>query len=88
VAFNQGPVSFFAEARDAQRFPTLHLLDLRASKFFRIRKEQRLEVILDVFNAFNKDTTTNLNVNTGTAFNNPVSILGPRVLRLGARYTF
>lgn len=88
VAYNQGPVSFFTEARDAQRFPTLSLLDLRASKFFRIRKEQRLEVILDVFNVFNKDTTTNLNVNTGTAFNNPVSILGPRVLRLGARYTF
>jgi hypothetical protein len=88
AAFNQGPITIFAEPRDSNRFDTLSLLDLRVSKFFTFKEQHRVEVIVDAFNVFNANTVTNQNVNTGSAFGTPLSILGPRVFRFGARYTF
>jgi len=88
VPFNQGPISFFAEPRDSRDFDTITYVDFRLGKFFKIGKSQRIEINADFFNLFNNNVITNLNVNTGGSFENPVSILGPRVFRIGARYTF
>lgn len=88
VAYNQGPITFFAEPRDERRFPTLHLVDFRLSKYFDFAVRHRIELIADVFNLFNSNTETSINVNTGVALGDPISILGPRVLRLGARWRF
>ncbi|PYQ02688.1 MAG: hypothetical protein DMF82_15340, partial [Acidobacteria bacterium] len=88
VPFNQGPISFFAEPRDTRHFDTIRYLDARLGKFFNFGTRHRLEVDLDLFNAFNQNIITNLNPNTGSAIGNPTDILGPRVLRLGARWTF
>jgi hypothetical protein len=63
-------------------------VDLRVSKFFDLGKGHRIEIIGDLFNAFNNNVVTNQNVNTGTAFQGPISILGPRVFRIGARWNF
>jgi len=87
VPFNQGPISFFAEPRDARHFDTIRYLDARLGKFFNVGKH-RLEVVADLFNVFNANIITNLNPNTGSAVGNPTDILGPRVLRFGARWTF
>jgi hypothetical protein len=87
VPFNQGPISFFAEPRDTRRFDTIRYVDFRLGKFFNIGTH-RLEAVADLFNAFNANIITNLNPNTGPATGNPTDILGPRVLRLGARWTF
>jgi len=88
VPFNQGPITFYAEPRGGRRIDTLHYMDFRVSKYFDIRRDRRLEVIFDVFNLFNANTITGVNNNTGSAFLSPLTILGPRVLRLGARFTF
>jgi Carboxypeptidase regulatory-like domain len=87
VPFNQGAITFFAEPRDANRFPTLKTMDLRISKFFNVQRH-RLEVIGDFFNLFNVSTVTNVNPNSGSDFGKPTDILGPRVFRLGGRWTF
>lgn len=87
VPFNQGPISFFGDPRDANRFPTLKLFDFRVSKLFTLQKKHQLEAIVDVFNVFNSNTVTNVNPNDA-AFGGPLSILGPRVFRLGARWKF
>lgn len=87
VPFNQGPISFFAEPRDARSFDTLSLLDLRFGKFFTLGRH-RIEVDLDIFNVTNASVVTGLKVNTARSFQDPVAILGPRVFRIGARYTF
>jgi hypothetical protein len=63
-------------------------MDFRVSKYFDIRSDQRLELILDVFNLFNQNTVTGVNGNSGSDFLNPLTILGPRVFRLGARFVF
>jgi len=85
--FNQGPITFFAEPRDAHRFPTLKTMDFRVAKYFIIGR-QRLEAIGDFFNLFNVSTVTSVNPNSGTDFTKPTDILGPRVFRIGGRWTF
>ena len=87
VPFNQGPISFFAEPRDSNSFDTIKYVDFRLGKFFTIGRH-RIEINADFFNLTNSNVITNLNVNTGSSFQNPFSILGPRVFRIGARYTF
>ena len=86
-AFNQGPIKFFAEERGANRFPTLKTMDFRVSKFF-LFGQRRAEVFADFFNLFNVSTVTNVNPNSGTDFGKPTNILGPRVFRIGGRFTF
>ncbi|HSF16169.1 MAG TPA: TonB-dependent receptor [Vicinamibacteria bacterium] len=87
-AFNQGSVSIFAEPRETFRFPSLNNVDFRASKFFDVGLH-RLEFIFDVFNLFNSNVVTNFNVNTGEdVFQQPLNVYGPRVFRLGGRWTF
>ena len=85
--FNQGPITFFAEPRDANRFPTLKTMDLRISKFFNVQ-QHRFEVIGDFFNLFNTSVVTGVNPNSGPNFGRPTDILGPRVFRIGGRWTF
>jgi hypothetical protein len=88
VPFNQGPITFFGESRDAHTFSTIVYMDLRVGKFFKVGKNHRIEVDGDFFNVFNANTITNQNVNTGSAYNNATDILGPRAFRIGARWTF
>ncbi|HLE71940.1 MAG TPA: hypothetical protein VJH87_19830, partial [Vicinamibacteria bacterium] len=86
--FNQGSVSIFAEPRETFRFPSLNNVDFRASKFVDVGTH-RLEFIFDVFNLFNSNVVTNFNVNTGEdVFQHPLNVYGPRVFRLGGRWTF
>jgi hypothetical protein len=88
VPFNQGPISFFAESRDARRYETIHYMDFRLSKFFVINQHHRLEVMADFFNVFNQNAVTIVNPNTGSSFGKAQDILGPRVFRIGGRYSF
>lgn len=84
---NQGSVTVFAEPRGSRRFPTVKILDLRIAKSFQVQR-YKLEAILDIFNVVNVNTILSINGNTGSQFGAPLGILGPRVVRLGARLSF
>jgi hypothetical protein len=88
VPFNQGSITFYAEPRGTRRLDTLEELDFRLSKSFDLHRGHRVEVMLDVFNVFNANVVTSLSGNTSRVFDNPLDILGPRAVRLGARWTF
>ncbi len=62
-------------------------MDLRISKFFNVQ-QHRFEVIGDFFNLFNTNVVTGVNPNSGSDFGKPTDILGPRVFRIGGRWTF
>lgn len=87
VPFNQGSISIYAEPRSSREYPTLKMLDLRVMKAFS-KGRHKLEAMVDVFNALNWSTITSINANTGTEFGSPLAIIGPRVVRIGARYSF
>jgi len=63
------------------------MMDLRVSKYFNVA-QHRFEVIGDLFNLFNVSTVTRVNPNSGDAFGRPTDIIGPRVFRIGGRWTF
>jgi hypothetical protein len=85
---NQGPVSVPAETRGTFRYPDVSLLDFRVSKVFAMPRGTRLEVMFNVFNAFNASTVINQVTTLGPSYGQPVQILTPIVTGFGARLTF
>jgi hypothetical protein len=83
-----GSETIFAETRDSNRTPNVGILDFRAEKAFSLGKAGRLALLFDVFNATNSNVVTNARPTSGTRFKEVITVLDPRVFRLGARYTF
>jgi hypothetical protein len=74
---------------DAFRLPTVHSLDIRVEKAFRIKDRAKLIVDLDVFNVGNLGTVLGREYNRAvTTFNQVREIMQPRILRVGGRFTF
>jgi hypothetical protein len=84
------------EPRGNQRWEATNNLNLRFSKFFTIGSSSQIEGILDIFNVFNDDAPESIYSTVfavypiaGTpAFGLPETIVLPRRVRLGARFTF
>jgi hypothetical protein len=84
---NQGTVSILSEPRGQTRLDNVTLWDVRVSKVFRFGT-QELEAAVDVFNLLNQAAATVINTNVGSLFGQPISILPPRVARLGLVFKF
>jgi len=81
------------------RLPSINLLDVRAGKRFPVGAGRALELRVDVYNALNINTVVGRNVQSGASFLALVggtsalgagasSIVTPRILQLGASFTF
>ena len=79
---------FLLDEAGDERLPTMTMLDLRIGKEFNISRA-RLALDLDVFNVLNTATVLarNFNLRPSTA-NNVTEITNPRILRVGARFSF
>jgi hypothetical protein len=84
---SQGTVSVLAQPVGAVRLDNVTLWDLRGSKIFTLGRS-RMEATVDVFNLLNQAASTVINVNAGPLFGQPISILPPRIARLGLKFTF
>jgi hypothetical protein len=72
----------------SERLPSVTSLDLRVGKEFAWNRA-RLNLDLDVFNALNSSTVLGRQYNLRlTTADNVLEIMNPRVLRLGARFSF
>ena len=59
----------------------------RAEKFFNLGSAgRRLGVFTDVYNIANSDAAQNIGWNAGSSYLLPVSIIGPRIMRFGAKF--
>ncbi|RLE02728.1 MAG: hypothetical protein DRJ11_06315 [Candidatus Aminicenantes bacterium] len=83
----QGVVTIFAEPRGSHRLPSQHILDLRLEKSFRVGPGS-LSLLVDVFNTFNKNTTTSIGTITGVDWQQVHGIMGPRYAQVAFRYRF
>jgi hypothetical protein len=83
-----GTQSFRVEPADANRAPTVSILDFRADKSFNLGRFGRVTGMVDVFNALNAGTVINFSTVTGSTYNRVIGILDPRVVRFGVRYEF
>lgn len=85
---NQGAIVVNAEPRGSRRYPSITTIDLRVAKRFAVSDRMTFELMLDGYNLTNENTATSLVERSGPRFEFPLSILGPRIFRLGAKLTF
>lgn len=84
---NQGNVAVLATERNSESLPTQHLLDLRVGYDLPVQKGN-ISLVLDIFNALNKNTVTQITSLSGPAYNRVIDFVPPRILRFGARVRF
>jgi len=87
------------EPRGSHRLPARKQLDLRLEKIFRVgRGEDRVSVYADVNNALNESTAIDVitrypdqaiaGIDDPVVFGSPATLIAPRQLTLGARWSF
>jgi hypothetical protein len=82
-------VTVYAEPRDeSDRLDTLTTVDVRGSKIFRLGGTKSIEALVEVYNLFNANTVLSANTLTGPAFGVPLTVLSPRIIRFGGRFSF
>ena len=85
---NYGTQRILAESISSQRQDNIAIVDIRAEKFFRFSAGRRLGVFGDVYNLTNSDAAQNITWNSGSAYLQPVSIIGPTIMRFGIKLDF
>jgi hypothetical protein len=78
-------VRILAEPIGTRRMDNITLLDLRVEKGFRLDGHRRLAGFVDVFNLLNANPEQNASWSSGAAFLRPLSIVPPRLARLGLK---
>lgn len=84
---NQGNVAVLATERHSESLATQHLLDMRLGYDLPLRKAN-ISLALDIFNALNMNTVTQITSLSGPAYNRVIDFVPPRILRFGARLRF
>jgi len=82
-----GSVRFLAEPLGTRRQDTILITDLRVEKTHQF-SGRNISVFFDLYNMFNANPAQNLQWSSGTAFNRPLSIVPPRLARIGAKLNF
>jgi hypothetical protein len=79
-------VTVLAEPVGTRRLDNITLLDLRVQKRVRLSRGLRLAAFLDVFNALNANPEQNLIWSSGPSYFRPLSIVSPRVAKVGLSF--
>jgi hypothetical protein len=82
---NYGSQRILAEPIDTQRQDDIVILDIRTEKFFNVATGRRVGVFFDVYNLTNGDAAQNINWGSGSTYRFPVTIIGPTIMRFGAK---
>jgi hypothetical protein len=82
---NYGSQRILTEPIGTQRQDDIAILDIRAEKFFTMAS-RRLGIFADVYNLTNSDAAQNITWNSGSAYLQPVSIIGPTIMRFGVKF--
>ena len=82
-----GAVRFLAEPLGTRRQDAIFITDVRVEKT-QAFGPRSVSVFFDLYNMFNENPAQNLQWSSGTAFNRPLSIVPPRLARLGVKVNF
>jgi hypothetical protein len=78
-------VRVLAEPIGARRMDHITTLDVRVEKGFRLGGHRRLAGFVDVFNLLNANSEQNTSWVSGPSFLRPLSIVSPRLARVGVK---
>jgi hypothetical protein len=82
-----GSTRFLAEPLGTRRQDAIFIADLRVEKTHRFGSRD-ISLFVDLYNMFNANPAQNLNWTSGTSFDRPLSIVPPRLARLGVKLNF
>jgi len=85
--FPQGVFNVRAEPRGSSLTDSVHLFDLRFDQEFGV-SAGRIGIVVDVFNIFNTNATVDEGSLTGINYGQTLSVMQPRVARLGLRFSW
>jgi hypothetical protein len=88
VSLNYGSASIQAEPTGSRQRDDTFLLDLRAERRFKLPQKTTAALFADVFNMLNTNAVTALTTTTGPNFLRPTGILPPRVVQVGAKFSW
>ncbi len=75
----------YADDTQDNRQDNIWVFDVRAEKTVPMGSRMRARLFLDFFNIANSSASETITVTTGTNYQRPANILGPRTMRLGFR---
>lgn len=82
---NYGSQRILAEPLGTRRQDNIVILDIRSEKFFKLPSNRRFGVFADIYNLTNNAAAQNIVWGGGSAFQQPISIVGPTIMRFGAK---
>jgi Carboxypeptidase regulatory-like domain len=82
---NYGNVRILAESIDTRRMDNITLLDVRLEKGFRLAGNRRVAGFVDAFNLLNTNPAETAIWASGPSFLRPLTIVSPRIARIGAQ---
>jgi hypothetical protein len=80
-----GTVIVLAEPVGTRRMDNITIADVRLEKSFRTARSRRFAAFFDVFNVFNANPEQNIVWSSGASYLRPISIVSPRIARIGAK---
>jgi hypothetical protein len=83
-----GSVRFLAEPLGTRHQDHIIITDVRVEKEVLLGGGRDLSAFFDIYNLFNSNPAQNLQWSSGTAFNRPLSIVPPRLARIGVKFNF
>jgi hypothetical protein len=85
ATLNSGSTTLLAEPFDSNRVRHPTIVDVRAEKGFRFAGNRRLAGFFDLYNIFNSNAENSIGTASGASYLRPLSIIAPRVLKLGVK---
>jgi hypothetical protein len=88
VSMNYGSQTVQIEPTGDRRMDAPLIFDVRAERKFALASQRSIAVVLDVFNIANANSEVDININSGSTYQWPISVLPPRVVRFGAKFSW
>jgi outer membrane receptor protein involved in Fe transport len=85
ATLNSGSTTLLAEPFNANRMRNPTILDARVEKGFRLTGERRFAAFFDIYNIFNSNAENSIGTASGASWQRPLSIISPRVAKLGLK---
>lgn len=86
ISTNYGSQTVQIEPTGTRSMEAPLIFDLRAERKFAMKKGTTLAVVLDLFNITNSNAETDININSGSTYQWPTTVLPPRVIRFGVKF--
>jgi len=88
VSMNYGSQTVQVEPTGTRRMEAPLIFDVRAEKRFALDRGMALSFVIDMFNITNSNAETDIVINSGGTYQWPSTVLPPRVLRFGAKFSW